>query len=251
MIPSMESSMRAVAPLDSPPKLTLDQVFCSRAQVKLLRVLAVESDEPVAPPEVAARTGMTPSGARKALRRLAEVGLAERVGAGRTSRYVLRREGRLASEITHLFLLERKSFDPSPEAEEPGGPKRNGNARRPALSQENGSSGSDTTSVRTARLDPASTEFNDALVALLEEDLSLIRRARERVLEKLENRHPGNGHDLWEWRKILDTYPLPRLLHFLESDSPRAVRLRESSPFPEVLSDAERERLGRFVERVH
>jgi len=86
---------------------------------------------------------------------------------------------------------------------------------------------------------------------MLEEDLSLIRRARERVAEKLEHRHPNNGHDDWEWRKILDTYPLPRLLSFLESDSPRAVRLRESSPFPEVISEREKERMGQLVERVH
>jgi len=100
-------------------------------------------------------------------------------------------------------------------------------------------------------LDPESSEFNDALVSLLEQDLSLIKRAREKVLEKLENRHPGNGHDDWEWRKVLDTYPLPRLLHFLESDSPRALRLRRSSPFPEVMSERERERLGELIERTH
>ena len=79
----------------------------------------------------------------------------------------------------------------------------------------------------------------------------MLNRAREKVLEKLEYREPGNGHDLWEWRKVFDTYPLPRLLHFLESDSPRAVRLRRSSPFPEVMSEGERERLGELIERVH
>jgi len=100
-------------------------------------------------------------------------------------------------------------------------------------------------------LNPSTPEFHSALVSLLEEDLSLIRRARENVQSRLENREPGNGHDLWEWRKVLDTYPLPRLLHFLESDSPRALRLRKSSPFPDVMSEDERERLGGLMERVH
>ncbi len=100
-------------------------------------------------------------------------------------------------------------------------------------------------------LDPESPEFSDALVSLLEEHLSLLSRAREHVLAGLQERYPENGHDLWEWRKVLDTYPLPRLLHFLQSQSPRAARLRRSSPFPAVLSDGERERLRELAERPH
>ncbi len=100
-------------------------------------------------------------------------------------------------------------------------------------------------------LDPESPEFSGALVSLLEEHLSLLKRAREHVVRRLEERYPDNGHDLWEWRKVLDTYPLPRLLLFLRSQSPRAVRLRQSSPFPDVLSDGERERLGELAGRPH
>jgi hypothetical protein len=99
--------------------------------------------------------------------------------------------------------------------------------------------------------DPESPEFHDGLVALLKENLSLFNRAREKLLEDLEHRHPNNGHDHWEWRKILDTYPLPRLLHFLESNSPRAQRLRKSSPFSDVLSEQEKKRLSELLERVH
>ena len=137
----------------------------------------------------------------------------------------------MADEIIRLFELERERIDP-------------GWARgRPPTRSPSPRSNRD--------LDPESSVFNDALVSMLEEDLSLIKRAREKVREKLENRHPGNGHDDWEWRKVLDTYPLPRLLHFLESDSPRAVRLRKSSPFPEVMSERERERLGELIEGVN
>ena len=100
-------------------------------------------------------------------------------------------------------------------------------------------------------LDPESPEFSDALVSLLEEHLCLLRRAREHVLERLQEAYPENGQDLWEWRKVLDTYPLPRLLHFLRSQSPRAARLRRSSPFPAVLSDGELGRLRELAERPH
>ena len=244
-------------PIPSDPSHTgfaLNEVFGTTGQVRLLRILTTEANGSVTSPEVAARAGLTPSGARKALRRLVEAGVVERVGVGKATRYKLMSEGRLTEEITRLFDLERESVDPGwarkrgPAASPSpgrgnGGVKANGNGV--AKTNGNGSSRSN------PELDPESPAFNDALVSLLEEDLSLIRRAREKILEKLENRHPGNGHDDWEWRKVLDTYPLPRLLHFLESDSPRAVRLRRSSPFPEVMSERERERLGEFIERVN
>jgi hypothetical protein len=103
----------------------------------------------------------------------------------------------------------------------------------------------------TLDLDPRSGAFVSALVALLEDEFSLLMRAREHLGKQLEERNPRNGADLWEWRKILDSYPLPKLLHFLQSDSPLAVRMRRSSPFPAILSDAERERMGRLGGGVH
>jgi hypothetical protein len=97
------------------------------------------------------------------------------------------------------------------------------------------------------KLNPKSPEFSEALVALLEENLSVLRRARENVRGRLGQSQNGNSHDLWEWQKILDTFSFPKLLHFLESDSPRAVRLRESSPFPAILSEEEKARLAELA----
>jgi hypothetical protein len=151
----------------------------------------------------------------------------------------------LAEEIVRLFQLEHEALNPN------GNGSKEANGTEGKKTSGNGKSNGDTFLAGAEPLNPSSPEFHGALVALLEEDLSLIRRARENVLRKLEDREPGNGHDLWEWRKVLDTYPLPRLLHFLGSDSPRALRLRKSSPFPDVMSEAERERLGGFLERVH
>lgn len=238
MIYSMESCPPSIASDESPVEPTLDRVFCSRGQIQLLRILVTETSGSIASGEVSDRTGMTASGARKALRRLVRAGVIRKVGSGRSTRYVLRSDGPLTGQIVRLFELERKKHEPEWSLEVPMTP----------LPTDEGGNGSASGYIP---VDPASPDFQFALVSLLEEDLSLIRRARKRVLEKLEHRHPGNGHDLWEWRKILDTYPLPRLLHFLESESPRAQRLRESSPFPEVMSDEEKERLGRLLERVH
>ena len=223
--------MRPIASDQSQSFFALNEVFGTKGQVRLLRILTTETNGSFASPEVAARAGMTPSGVRKALRRLAEAGVVEKVGTGKSTRYVLRRGSGLAEEIIRLFELERESIDP--------GWARGRRPRTPSPPDPIGD------------YDPESSIFNDALVSMLEEDLSLIKRAREKIREKLENRHPGNGHDDWEWRKVLDTYPLPRLLHFLESKSPRAVRLRKTSPFPEVMSEKEKARLGELIERTH
>ena len=242
--------MRPIASDQSYTGLALNEVFGTKGQVRLLRILTTETNGSIASLEVAARAGMTPSGARKALRRLAQAGVVEKVGAGKSTRYVLRREGKLADEIVRLFESERESVEPGWARE-----RRSAAASFPKRENDgvegNGNANGNGASMSNEDLDPVSSEFNDALVSLLEEDLSLIKRAREKVLVKLVNRHPGNGHDDWEWRKVLDTYPLPRHLHFLESDSPRALRLRRSSPFPEVMSERERERLGELIERTH
>jgi DNA-binding Lrp family transcriptional regulator len=238
MIYSMESCLPSIASDESPVEPTLDRVFGSRGQIQLLRILVTETAGSIASVEVSDRTGMTPSGARKALRRLVRAGIIRKVGSGRSTRYSLRSDGPLTGQIVRLFELERKRGE------------SDGSPGLPAAVPTEQAAGNGSAAGHI-QVDPASPDFHFALVSLLEEDLSLIRRARERVLEKLEHRHPGNGHDLWEWRKILDTYPLPRLLHFLESESPRAQRLRESSPFPEVMSGEEKERLGRILGRVH
>jgi hypothetical protein len=111
--------------------------------------------------------------------------------------------------------------------------------------------GRDKAPVLSARVNPRSQEFAGALASLLNEDFSLLHRARTHLDEQLAGRRDGNGHDFWEWRKILDTYPLPRLLSFLSSSSPRAARLRQCSPFPAVLTEEERDRIRRILETAH
>jgi DNA-binding MarR family transcriptional regulator len=253
--------MPPVAADQDQPGLALNEVFGSKGQVRLLRILATENQGFKASPEVAARAGLTPSGARKALRRLVAAGLVEKVGTGRATRYVLNEESALAGEIVRLFESERKVAEPGWAREHSRaettrrkrGRTRSGNGGEPASGKGNGEAMADPSPMMSpqVKVDPGDPEFHNALASLLEEELSLLRRARQNVLEKLKNRHPGNGHDLWEWRKILDTFPLPRLLHFMESSSPLAVRLRKSSPFVEVMSEQEKARLGELMEKVH
>jgi DNA-binding Lrp family transcriptional regulator len=300
--------MRPIAARQSSLRFPLNEVLGTPGQVRLLRVLATEAADSMAPLEAAARTGMTESGARKALRRLERTGIVENVGDGRSHRYVLRREGGLAERIARLFELEQGGSDAllqavrrvlrglsAPpktawvsqsvegwsdsleigvfldEGSEKGFLRELGH-RLEGLEADFGVSlevrffsRAQLADIDWSRavplvgtpmadgpsLNPRSPKFATALVSLLEEDFSLLKRAREHVDWELKNRHPGNGHDLWEWRKVLDTYPLPRLLHFLESDSPLSVRLRQSSPFPAVMSEEELDRLGEFARQVH
>lgn len=92
-------------------------------------------------------------------------------------------------------------------------------------------------------LDHRSLDWSRALISMIEEDPSLIRRARTH-LDLLLNQDQGTANrDLNEWRKILELYPRRRLLRFMESSTPRACRLRQSNPFLAVLTRDEKLRL--------
>lgn len=247
--------MQSIAAGPAATGLVLEEVLASKGQVRLLRILALESDGFVASPEVASRAGLTRSGARKALSRLVAAGLVEKTGAGRHTRYILKRDDPLTRGIIRLFEVERQAAEPGWAREHSRRESRDthrANGKGNGNGNENGNgASSEPMADLTALIDPESPAFHGALASLLAEELSLIRRAREKVLEKLEERRGPSGHDLWEWRKVLDTYPVPRLLNFLESTSPRAQRLRRSSPFPEVVSDREKERMAELAERMH
>lgn len=92
-------------------------------------------------------------------------------------------------------------------------------------------------------LDERASDWSKALVSLIKDDSSLVRRART-YLDRLLKQNQGTANrDLNEWRNIMEQYPRHRLLRFLESSTPRACRLRQSSPFLAVLSSEEKARL--------
>lgn len=94
-------------------------------------------------------------------------------------------------------------------------------------------------------------KMSKAIADMLDRDPSLKRRA-ERHLEMLLSRDAGAAsHDLREWYEILTHYSHQRIKDFLVAETPRAERLRQSSPFFAVLSPDEREELLDIVAEKH
>jgi hypothetical protein len=77
----------------------------------------------------------------------------------------------------------------------------------------------------------------------IEQDTSLLRRAKEYIDRLLREGQGTATRDLMEWRTILDTYSIQRLSRFFTSSSERANRLRQSNPFFAVLNPDERTQL--------
>ncbi len=91
--------------------------------------------------------------------------------------------------------------------------------------------------------DERTLRYSSAIADILDSDPSLIRRA-SRYLEFLLEENQGTAsHDIREWHDILDSYSTQRIKDFIIADTPRAKRLRQSSPFLAVLSPDERERV--------
>jgi DNA-binding Lrp family transcriptional regulator len=88
----------------------LDDALGSDANVRLLRVLTMETPGPMNAEEAARRTGLTPPGARKGLERLVVTGLVHRVGAGRQKQFALNRDHPLTEAIERLFDAEARRF---------------------------------------------------------------------------------------------------------------------------------------------
>lgn len=90
-----------------------------------------------------------------------------------------------------------------------------------------------------------------AIAELIKTDPSLIKRALQYINRLL---HEGQGtadSDLGEWRQLLETYSPERLRDLLVSQSPRADRLRRSSPFFSILNANERDRIFQELETSH
>lgn len=89
-----------------------------------------------------------------------------------------------------------------------------------------------------------------AVAELIRSDPSLTRRAAHHLSRLAEEGHGTAAGDVLEWRQLLETYAPERLRKFLVSDSSRAQRLRQSSPFLAVLSPQERDRLMGVMEKL-
>lgn len=98
--------------------------------------------------------------------------------------------------------------------------------------------------------DRRALHYSVAIAGLLDRDASLAKRARKHLEALLENDQGSASHDLHEWYSILSRYSHHRLREFLISDTPRAQRLRQSSPFFAVLTAEERDDLLAALEET-
>jgi predicted transcriptional regulator len=82
------------------------------------------------------------------------------------------------------------------------------------------------------------------LADIIQRDASIVRRAKDHIDNLLMEDQGTAAGDLLEWRKILDTYSIQRLVSFVMSSSERAKRLRQSNPFFAILNTDERSKLA-------
>lgn len=306
--------MRPIATDQSFVRYPLNDLLGTAAHVRLLRVLADEVVGPISAAEAAERTGLTQTGARRALGRLAKTGFVVRIGGGRSQQYALKQDDLLNESLAGLFRIERIRYEElidairkalevlteirvawlGPLPNELGKPLEIGlladsdslawlntevrrritdieqrfdvtievrgfsRADMPPVSWEEvtllaGVPPSHWTPAQTPLANHAAREqralrLSEAIAELLEEDPSIVRRAA-RHLERLMRDKPDPAQeDLREWRAILQTYSPERLNRFLVSTTPRANRLRQSSPFFAILTAEERDRVIAAIE---
>lgn len=305
--------MRPIAIEQNVIRYPLNELLGTPANVRLMRVLAEEVIGPIGTSEAAERTGLTLAGARRALVRLAKTGFVQRVGGGRSQRYVLRESDPITNTIRELFRNEskryrvlrtqaRKALENLPEIQaawidspptQVGKPLQIGilsdsrslaylgDQVRKRLAEierefdvtieirtfsradapedfldgaellagyiDTGVSSSDRTH---AERDERAARFSSAIAEILDSDPSLIRRASRYLEFLLEDSQGSASHDLREWHDILTRYSTQRIKDFLVAETPRAKRLRQSSPFFAVLDPDERNKLTAAADTV-
>lgn len=305
--------MRPISIEQNSFRYPLNVILGTEAQIRLLRVMITEVNDPISIVDAAKRADLTPLGARKAMKRLTSVGIVKAIGGGRKQQYEISSNDVLVQAVAALFSAEADRFEhilasirkciekvePQPISAwipslpaDPGYPIKMcilqdarylrvtihnlqilfqeierevdmtieiiGYSKADTPQQESGSlhlyglplSGDRKfeTGIMTG---PISHEKQDKRLAdicriigrMINEDRSLIERAKkytERILKGIS--HSATG-DIEEWRDILNKYSVRRLVQFLSSEEERSIRLRQSCPFFAVLNKKEKERV--------
>ncbi len=97
-------------------------------------------------------------------------------------------------------------------------------------------------------IDQRSLVFGRAIADRLRVHPEYIAAARARLDRWYETASPGVRITLDEWRRELDG-SLESVLRLLTSTDDRAIRLRQSNPFPGVLTEVERTAILRQFDR--
>lgn len=310
--------MRPIVSEQDPLLYPLNELLGTRANVRLLRVMANEVHGPLTASDVAKRAGLTVPGAQKALGRLFRSGFISRVGGGRKHQYEIRCSDRLMQITLELFQAEKdryeqllttikkeiKNLTPHPHAAWiQAFPKEIGEPLTLGLLHESRHLTNCVRQLRTklnqvendfdltielesyTKADISDLKFDDftslygvmpsphsptrlqtkkplthrerdrrlhvlsrKLTKAIEQDTSLLRRAKEHIDRLLKEDQGTATRDLSEWRDILDMYSIQRLSRFFTSSSERANRLRQSNPFFAILNFDERAQLVNELE---
>lgn len=88
-----------------------------------------------------------------------------------------------------------------------------------------------------------------AWTKLLKKYPEIIPRTAEYLANRIPTISSGEKKELEEWEHILRSMSYQRLKKFLESDSERSVRLRQSLPFWDILNSNEREELIKYQQK--
>ncbi|MEN8145014.1 MAG: helix-turn-helix domain-containing protein [Gemmatimonadota bacterium] len=101
--------MRPPAQSQSALRDPLNYALGTETNVRIIRVL-VAAEAPLGKAEVARRAGLNPSGVRRALRGLIELGIVEEIGTAGSQPVRLRPESRLSGTLRDLFHAELEQF---------------------------------------------------------------------------------------------------------------------------------------------
>jgi len=89
-------------------------------------------------------------------------------------------------------------------------------------------------------LDARSKEVGRIVAERIRRDPSLVEDAKRYIERRILSASPGERMELEEWRFLLANMSVARLRRFLVQDDARAIRLRQSSPFLNALTDEDR-----------
>jgi hypothetical protein len=97
-------------------------------------------------------------------------------------------------------------------------------------------------------LDERSLEESKIWTELLKSNPEIIPRTISLLEKQIDYTSTGEKLELLEWVNLLENSSFQRLKKFLESDSERAVRLRQSLPFWQVLTENEKKKFEQLKE---
>jgi hypothetical protein len=89
----------------------LDSALGTPAMVRLIRVLVHDVNGPVGVTDAAQRAGLTRAGARRSLEVLERLGVAARLGTGRTQKFAPKEGNPLLPFLRELFMVEQRQYE--------------------------------------------------------------------------------------------------------------------------------------------